>query len=337
MKPTLRQIAETLNISTATVSKALSGRSEVNEHTRSQVLSCAKRLGYTLNKTIPNEPPRGERRGVIFIEDQEKKENRNTFFYDVLVGFQQYAAQIHLETIVLPINDAWRREPDSYDSYLNSKNIDGVLVSGLRRGDPYVSRLETTKIPTVVLDYSINNPVVGQVGVDNIAAVRLAVDHLAAQGHRKIGLLNGHPRAQVSGERLAGFIAALGCNSLPFDPDMVFEGDFTEQCGAAAADYFARAGLTAVFCASDLMAIGLMYHLHRKNIRIPGDISVVGFDNMPFSAFCNPRLTTIAQDREHLGIMACALLHSLMNNGPLNHCVLHPSLLVRESTAPPGA
>jgi LacI family transcriptional regulator len=335
MKPTLRQIAEMLNISTATVSKALSGKSEVNEHTRSQILSCARRIGYTLNKTAPKEAFRGERRGVIFIEDQEKKENRDTFFYDVLVGFQGYAAQIHMETIVLPIDDAWRWEPDAYDRYLTSKNIDGVLVSGLRKGDPYISRLETTKIPTVVLDYSVNNPVVGQVGVDNIAAVRLAVDHLAALGHRKIGFLNGHSQAQVSGERLAGFAAALGCNKLHFGMELVFEGDFTEQCGAAAADYFAAAGLTAIICASDLMAIGLMHHFHRKNMRIPGDVSIVGFDNMPFSAFCNPRLTTIAQDREHLGVMACALLHTLMNNGPLNHCVLRPSLLIRESTAAP--
>ncbi|MDR1127944.1 MAG: LacI family transcriptional regulator [Treponema sp.] len=335
MKPTLRQIAQMLNISTATVSKALAGKPEVNDHTRSQVLSCAQKVGYSLNKTVPNETPRRERRGVIFIEEREKKENRNMFFYDVLVGFQRYAAQIPMETIVLPIDDVWRREPDSYDRYLNAKNIDGVLVSGLRKGDPYISRLETTKIPTVVLDYSINNPRVGQVGVDNIAAVRLAVDHLAALGHRKIGFLNGHSLAQVSGERLAGFAAALGCNNLPFGAELVFEGDFTEHCGAAAADYFAEAGLTAVFCASDLMAIGLIHHLHRKRLRIPEDISVVGFDNMPLSAFCTPRLTTVAQDRERLGVMACALLHTLMNNGPLNHCVLHPALLVRESTAPP--
>jgi LacI family transcriptional regulator len=338
MKPTLRQIAKMLDISTATVSKALAGKPEVSEHTRAQVISSAKRVGYTLmnERTVFTRVSRGERRGVILIEDQEK-ENRNVFFYDVLVGFQRYAAKIHLETIVLPIDDIWRKEPDSYDAYLNSKNIDGVLVTSLRKGDPYISRLETTKIPTVVLDYSIDNPVVGQVGTDNIAAARLAIDHFVSLGHRRIGFLNGHSQAQVSGERLAGFAAAMGCNSLPFSPELVFAGDFTEQCGMAAADYFAEAGVTAVFCASDLMAVGLMHHLHLKAVKIPEDISIVGFDNMPFSAFCSPRLTTIAQDREYLGVMACALLHELMNNGPLNHCVLHPSLLIRESTAPPSS
>jgi LacI family transcriptional regulator len=335
MKPTLRQIAGMLNISTATVSKALSGKTEINEHTRAQVFSCAKEIGYptTKERAFPNGSSPAERRGVILIEDQEKKENRNVFFYDVLVGFQRYAAKIHLETIILPIDDIWRREPDSYDAYLSSKNIDGVLVTGLRKGDPYISRLETTNIPTVVVDYSIHNPVVGQVGVDNIAAARLAVDHLVSLGHRRIGFLNGHSQAQVSGERLAGFIAAMGCNNLPFSPELVFEGDFTEQCGMAAADYFAGIGVTAIFCASDLMAIGLMRHFQHRGIQIPRDISVVGFDNMPFSAFCSPRLTTVAQDREHLGVMACALLHELMNGGPLNHCILHSSLLIRESTA----
>jgi LacI family transcriptional regulator len=335
MKPTLRQIAEMLNVSTATVSKALAGKTEVNEQTRVQVCSCAKKIGYTPGKErfAAQRTNRRERRGVIFIEDQEKKENRDIFFYDVLIGFQRYAAKIHLETIVLPIDDAWRREPDSYDNYLISKGIDGVLVTGLRKGDPYISRLETTKIPTVILDYSVNNPVTGQVGVDNIAAARLAVDHLVSLGHRNIGFLNGHKEAQVSEERLAGFIAALGCDNLRFNPKLVFEGDFTDRCGMAAADFFIKRGSTAVFCASDLMAIGLMHHLQHRGVKIPEDISVVGFDNMPFSAFCRPRLTTVAQDREHLGIMACALLNELMNKGPLNHCILRPSLLLRDSTA----
>jgi LacI family transcriptional regulator len=182
------------------------------------------------------------------------------------------------------------------------------------------------------MDFSIGNPRTGRVEVDNIAGARLAVDHLISLGHRKIGFLNGHFQAEVSSKRLMGFIASLGLNGLTFNSDLVYEGDFTEDCGGAAADYFIRLGVTAVFCASDLMAVGLIHGFQNRKLQIPNDVSVVGFDNMSFCSICTPKITTVAQDRNYLGITACALLRQLIDGGIITYCTLPPSFVIREST-----
>jgi LacI family transcriptional regulator len=338
-KPTLRQIAGRLGISPATVSKALSGRNEVGDATRARVLSLARELGYTPGLRKSSGPGQGgeELRVAVIIDEPGRSADRNTFFDDVLAGFRRQAEKYRMETLYLSISGEWRRRPESYGEYARAKRINGVFISGLSLGDPFTAALESPLAPpAVVVDFSVDNPRVGRVEVDNIAAVRLGVDHLAALGHRRIGFLNGHSRAEVSGKRLMGFAASLGINGLPYSGDLVYEGDFTGECGGAAASYFASLGLSAVFCASDLMAVGLIHGLQGLGLRVPGDVSVVGFDNMDFCGLCTPKLTSVAQDRTRLGITACALLHQLMGGGLLGNCVLAPSLVIRESTAPPA-
>jgi DNA-binding LacI/PurR family transcriptional regulator len=338
-KPTLKQIADRLNLSPATVSKALTGKLEVSDTTRAQVLSLAGEIGYGRHKKNRVTPGnRGELRAAVIIDDPEYPLDRNTFFYDVLAGFQRYAAKLRMETLILSVQDEWRQQPETYGEYLRSKKIDGVFISGLKTGDPFILCLESPDAPpAVVVDFTVNNPRAGRVEVDSIAGVRLAVDHLAGLGHKKIGLLNGHSQAEVSGRRLMGFAAALYMNGLVFDRKLVYEGDFSAECGGAAAEYFSRRRPTAVFCSSDLMAVGLIHGLQKKGLEIPGDISVAGFDNMSFCGICTPKLTTVAQDRDLLGINACALLCQLIQGGPITCCALSPSLVVRESTAKPGA
>jgi DNA-binding LacI/PurR family transcriptional regulator len=333
IRPTIRQIAKALSVSPATVSKALADKAEVSEETRARVLACARDLGYinTQHGGVPNE----ERRVAILIQDRTKNENEQTFYYDVLMGFKQYAATKHFEVIMLTTSTA-EQEQVSYDACLTAKRISGAFVMGIKTSDPYIVQLEATSIPTVTLDFSVNNPCVGRAGVDNYTGARLAVEYLIELGHRNIGFLNGHPFAQVSEERLAGYAAALCSRKRGFqpgfEPRFVFDGDFSEQSGKAGADYFAKTGITALFCASDLMAMGAVRRFQEKGIAVPADISIVGFDNMPFTAYCTPRITTIAQDRHRLGLMACALLYSIMEKAPLNHCLIRPSLVIREST-----
>jgi LacI family transcriptional regulator len=335
-RPTLKQIAHELGISPATVSKAMAGKSEVKEATRSQVLSRARELGYRPKKKNGIDNKHGDLRVAVIVNEAKHPIDRNTFFDDVLSGFRQHAASFHMETVILSIHDEWRQHSESYGEYFRAKNISGAFISGLKKGDPFISCLESaTAPPAVIIDFSVNNPRTGRIEVDNIAGVCLAIDHLVSLGHTKIGFLNGHSQAEVSAKRLMGFAASLGLNGLTFSPDLVYEGDFTEDCGEAAADYFIRLGVTAVFCASDLMAVGLIHSLQSKNFRIPTDISVVGFDNMSFCNICTPKITTVAQNRDHLGITACALLYQLIGGGIITHCTLPPSFIIRESTTRP--
>jgi DNA-binding LacI/PurR family transcriptional regulator len=248
------------------------------------------------------------------------------------MGFRLYASQKNFEVIFLAIPNDDNQEFIPYDKFFHSKHIAGVFSYGLRTTDSYFSQLQTTKVPTVILDYSVDNPRIGRVGVDNGAGASMAIEHLISQGHRKIGFINGHSQSHASVERFTGYTGALCRHDIPFDKQLVFEGDYTEPSGRNGADYFADKDVSAVFCASDFMAMGAIKLFQSKGIRVPEDISVIGFDNLPFTNYCTPRITTIAQNRKQLGIMACALLYGLINHEPINYCILPPSLVIREST-----
>jgi DNA-binding LacI/PurR family transcriptional regulator len=327
MKPTIRTLAEALELSPATVSKALSGRPEVNENTRTRVLNYAKDLGYIpMAGRLSNTT-----RVAIIIEDTDNTDINSAFYYDILLGFKQYSKQRGFEDIILSISPE-EQELQGYDDFVNARQLDGVFVMGLKTTDLYYRQLSETTIPSVALDILVDNPAVGCVGVDNIAGARLAVEHLISLGHRRIGFLNGHGEAFVSKERLYGYMAAVCSGNLEYDPRLVYEGDYTVNGGMSGADYFAKQGVTAVFCASDLMALGAVRRFHEMGLRIPQDISVVGFDNAPLCTLCEPPLATVAQNRTRIGITACALLDGLMRGVPINHIVLRPEFIIRKST-----
>jgi len=326
MKQTIREIAKALEISPATVSKALSGKPEVSEATRARVSAYARETGYA--------PPLGRghaARVAIMIQDDDHSDLSSAFFYDVLLGFKQYAKRCGLEVVILSIS-AEEQAAFAYDDYITSRQLGGVFLMGLKTSDPYYDQLSSTAINSVTLDIPVNNPLAGSVETDSIDGARLAVEHLVALGHQKIGFINGHAAAFVSRERLTGYMAAMCRVGLGYDPQMVFEGGFSESGGARGAEYLANQGATAVFCASDLMAIGAARRFRELGKNVPRDVSIVGFDNAPLSAVCSPPLTTVAQDRPRIGIAACALLDGLMRGVPVNRVVLPPSLFVRAST-----
>lgn len=310
------------------MSKALSGRPEVNEDTRARILSYAKELGYapSAGRSALNTV-----RVAIVIEDTDNTDISSAFFYDTLLGFKHYAKQRGFEVIILSITTD-EQNLCGYDEFVLTQQLDGAFVMGLKTTDPYYRQLSDTKVPSVALDIVADNLMVGSVGVDNITGARLAVEHLVSLGHRRIGFLNGHSEAYVSQERLSGYMAAMCRCGLGYDSALVFEGDYTTAGGALGADYFIKTGATAIFCASDLMALGAIRRLQEIGVKVPGDISIVGFDNASLCEVCMPPLTTLAQDRTRIGITACALLDGLMRGVPINRTVLQPELIIRGST-----
>ena len=329
MKHTIRTLAETLSLSPATVSKALSGRPEVNEDTRMRVIAYANEIGYT---PVAGRLPLNTIRVAIAIEDTDVSDNNSAFYYEILLGFEQYSKQRGFEVIILSLAKEEQENRD-YDTFVRSQQLDGVFIMGLKTTDPYYQQLSETEIPSVALDFSVDNPLVGSICVDNITGVRVAVEHLIELGHRRIGFINGHSEAYVSKERLYGYMVAMCNNDLVYDKNLVYEGDYTVAGGSIGADYFADKGVTAVFCASDLMAFGAVKRFQEMGFDVPNDISIIGFDNAPLCTICSPSLTTMAQNRARIGMTACALLDGLIRGLPLNNIVLQPELIVRESTA----
>jgi LacI family transcriptional regulator len=174
------------------------------------------------------------------------------------------------------------------------------------------------------------------VDVDNVAAARIAVDHLARLGHRRIGMITGPLNMCSGADRLEGYRQAMEAHRLPVDDSLIFEGDFTDASGTAAARRLLSAQVTAIFAASDIMALGALKVIREAGLQVPKDVALVGFDDMPIAAALQPALTTVRQPVEQLGAMAADLLLGLLDcppdgRPPPQELILPTKLIVRES------
>lgn len=204
---------------------------------------------------------------------------------------------------------------------------------GLKTDDEYLNEIQKSTYPVVLLDIPIKNSNIGYVTTNNLKGAQIATEHLIHLGHRRIGFLNGHKKAYVSQERLNGYILALSKNGISIDNELIVEGDFTEESGYKTADYFLEKGVTAIFAASDMMAIGLIKRFKDLGVEVPAKVSIVGFDDISIARYITPTLTTIRQNKSEMGKSAFYLLLNLISKQPINHIILEPELVKRESTA----
>ena len=152
--------------------------------------------------------------------------------------------------------------------------------------------------------------------------------------HKKIGFLGGEKNSYVSRERFAGYVTALDYFNIPYDPNLVCYGNFTEEGGKASAEHFINMGVTAVVCASDLMAIGLIRGIKDRNLKVPEDISVSGFDDLEITRFFSPALTTVKQDFFMLGKSAFSILRQSIKGYPTKRVILLSEPVFRKSIGP---
>ena len=325
MKPTVKKIAEDLNLSQATISKALAGRQEISEETRERVMKHATEIGYLKS------PSMRRRLGVLTVNSTEMDEALSSITFNALMGFQQYANRMQQDVVIIRANSHELEQP-TLERLARAHQVDGLFVIGLSKTDPYYIQLETTETPIVTMDIRSGNPMVGHVGTDSIAGGALAVNHLVELGHRRIGFVNGHKEAYISQERLAGYFSALHMHGIEFDYSLCFDGDFSMESGESAADYFIKTDATAIYFASDLMALGALKRFQSLGVSLPQEVSIIGFDNLALCQGCSPTLTTIAQEPMAIGESACVVLHGLVQKIPVRHVRLEPRLVVREST-----
>ncbi len=226
----------------------------------------------------------------------------------------------------------------TYADLLRSARTDGLVVSGPRDDDQDLAALVRDGFP-IVLQGSRPDLDAPSVDVDNRAGARGAVEHLIALGHRRIGCITNAPLAYTAAvERLAGYRDALEGAGIAFDVALVAEGAFDAASGhSAMAQLLARADPTAVFVASDVVAIGALRGLRDAGLQVPTDVSVVGFDDIPIAAHLDPPLTTVHLPANDLGETAGRLLVDRVAGRPVPARTLLPTqLVVRESTGPVG-
>lgn len=337
--PTIQDVARHANVSTATVSRALSVPEKVSEGTRARVAEAVRVTGYTLNQAGRSLRQRTAKTILVALPDI-----RNPFFSSILDAIEREAAARGYGVLVLNLyfgHETIRRLQD----FLLSNRADGLLLLD-GSVDTHLLRTmagQAGAIPIVVACEEIPNSGFHTVLTDNVEAAERATQHLIDLGHRRIGHLLGPEHNVVSRDRLMGFSRALSQARLPVAPEWQFRGNFDMESGFAAAARFLALGdrPTAVFAANDESAIGFLSGLRQHGLTCPRDISVVGFDDLAVAPHYVPPLTTMRQPREALGRMAAEALIDVVEEpeallAPLR-IVLRSELVVRESTARPCA
>lgn len=327
---TIKDIADHLGIAVSTVSKGLNGASDISADMRQLVLDTAVKMGYASKKLRS----KGTRKVCILVENMDY-ENIEQFGYEIIMGFKLSAARRHWEVSVIPSN-LKMQTAEKYDSYMLKNGFSGAFLLGFTLHDDWAKQLYKTSVPTVLLDnYISGNQHVGYVGTDSYEGISLAVNHLVKLGHKKIAFLNGSKNSMVSDERYLAFIQSMQNNNMMIYEKLIEYGYYVPDCAKYHVPGFLENGATAILCASDLIALGVITEVTKHGLKVPEDISVIGYDDLPLAAELTPPLTTIRQDRIDLGKSAFLLLDGLVHDITVSKMLLRAKFIERESTLPP--
>lgn len=325
---TIKDIANKLGISVSTVSKGLNGAPDISEELRQIVLDTAVEMGYKTKKMQKKE----HKKLVLFIENMDY-ETDSQFGYEIILGFKQAAFRDHWEVVIQPVTPAFQAS-EKYDTYMLKHGYSGAFLVGFALHDDWLSQLANTKIPTVLFDnYIKHNPMVGSVGTDNFEGIEEGVQHLVELGHKKIAFLNGSLNSLVSDQRHEAFLNCMHEHGLETPDSLLAYGFYVADTAKYHVPGFLSEGATAIMCGNDLIAMGVIAECQNRGFKVPEDISVVGFDDLPISAHLNPPLTTVKQDRIELGKSGYYSLLSLLNKVSISRTTLRAQFIKRKSTA----
>ena len=329
---TITAIAQEAGVSVPTVSRVVNGRADVAPQTRQRVEDLLREHGYRRpNRSL------GDRANLI---DLVFNDLDSPWAVEMIRGVEGAAHAAGTGTVVSAIH----RRSTAARQWLESvrtRASDGVILVTSDLAPNLHAELRRLHVPTVVVDPAGVPPLdVPTIGATNWAGGMSATDHLLSIGHRRIGFIAGPPRLLCSRARMDGYRAALQAADLPFDENLITPGDFYHETG-----YDGGSTLldmddppTAIFAASDQMAFGVYEAARQRGIRVPDDLSVVGFDDLPGSRWTSPPLTTIRQPLAEMGVLAARTVLRLMDGEELEspRVELATDLVVRHSTAPPS-
>jgi LacI family transcriptional regulator len=333
-RPTSADVAALAGVSRTTVSFVLNGRdAAITPATRERVLDAAQRLGYHPHASA-RQLAGGQSHAVGLVLRQTREQVAgDALLAETLRGLTLATRSRGFSVLV----EAFLPGEDGYADLVRSRRADGLVVSGPRTDDRHLPELAREGFP-LVLQGALPGIDVPSVDVDNVAGARLAVEHLLTLGHRRIACITNAPLAYTAArERLDGYRAAMRAAGIEPDPAWVAEAAFDAQSGRRAMrSLLGRADFEAVFVASDVVAFGAIDALRAAGKRIPQDVSIVGFDDIPLAGFLDPPLTTVRLPAYELGHAAgMALLDRIARARVPSRTVLPTELVVRASTGPP--
>ena len=331
-------MAKLSGVSVATVSRVFNGYADVSEATRQRVMATAKRLDYTPSaaaRTLVKQ--RSQLIGVILYTGHEHPDIQHPFFQEVLVGLKHGIGALRYDLLLFATEQPGsnRGEPHSYLRRVRHHSVDGVVLMGVEADDPEVQKLLASQTPIIGVDIEIAGPRASYVTSDNITGARLAVRHLHGLGHRRIATISGRRGTKAGDDRTLGYRGEAQALGLEVPTGYEQEGDFYAETGEAGMHALLRLDTppTAVFAASDMMAVGALKALRDAGVRCPEDVAIVGFDDNALAGLLSPAITTVRQEAPEMGIAAGRSLIEMIEDpqviAPVR--VLPVELVVRES------
>lgn len=334
-KTTINDIAEALNITASTVSRALQDHPRISDATKKEVIRTAKKLNYH-----PNNIAAALRKGKSNLLGVMVPITDENFFASAIRGIEEVANQSGFRVLIMQSNDSTDKEKANIDAMFRAQ-VDGVLASIAMETTTFEHYQEIIDrgIPLILFDRFSDLINTNTVALDDYQGAYKAVEHLIKQGCRKIVHFAGYQHVSIYGERFRGYRDALKNYDIPFNDDLFYECDLKLESGRKLAKKILSRNVLpdAIFSSSDYSAMGAMQVLKAHGIAIPGQIAIVGFSNEPFSSFVEPGLSTVEQHSSKMGQLSAKLFLEQLALGTESELitkktVITPKLIIRASS-----
>ena len=328
-KVTIHDVAAEAGVSFGTVSRVINNDVHVKKETRERVLDAIGRLDYVANRQARSLAGGKTNSIGLLVPDLG-----TAYIGEIIRGIDQELSLADLDLIVYTTHRAAHKEA-SYVTNLASGMVDGLLLVLPRQPSDFIDSLSRHNFPFVLIDHQGTGEDCPAVGATNWSGGFNATEYLIKLGHKRIGFISGWMDLGCSRDRLEGYRSALRMYHIDEEPGLIYEGNFFQQDGYAGA--LALLDLpeppTAIFASNDVMAMGVMDAVRYRGLQVPGDVSVIGFDDIPQASLIKPGLTTINQPLEKMGRVATQILLDMLENQGKEpkRIELPTSLVIRES------
>jgi LacI family transcriptional regulator len=329
----IKDVAKKSGLSTSTVSRALNNQYGVSKRTMELVNQAVQELGY-----VPNLQARelvNKRSNLVGVIIPEMDFEARPAFFEILPDLSQTLSAYNKEIIisaVTPIPGVY--QVNQLETFIKKRNLEGcIILPGFRSDHPIYKEAVHSQFPIVVVGESILSNNCSFIKMDHVKGTEIGTEYLIANGHKEIGFINGPRQASICMERLTGYKKAMRKANLTLDRDWIVESDFTGEGGALSVEKLMAKfpSITAIVFANDLMAIGAISALSKNNIKVPDDLSIIGYDGLFLTKYTNPPLTTIELKEAVMGVRMGKLLVELLDGGIGKKELLEPKITVRNT------
>jgi len=328
---TMKQVAEKARVSTTTVSHVINNTRVVSEDARERVLSVIQELRY-----IPSAVARSLKNDRTQTLGMMIPNNSNPYFAEIIQGIEDASFKLGYNIILCNSYDDPKKQA-AYIRVLMEKRIDGLILVSSGSDEDLTQLLADEGIPKVLVDREVTGVVADFIEADHVQGGYDATKYLLDLGHQDIACVTGPDTLLPSGGRVTGYMRALKDAGIPFREEYVIHSDFTSQGGFNAFQHLLALDKrpTAIFASNDLMAIGGICAANEAGVKIPDELSVIGYDDIALASFSTPPLTTIAQPKHAIGQLTAQILVDRIAHpeSPLRREMLKSNLIIRQSTA----